>query len=151
MHGQVRVRSYAERPESLLQHRYWTLRSPEGAQSRVEVLQAQRLATGLRVMLAGVSDRDAAGRLRDSDILLERAALPAIGAHEFYQDDLLGFSVRNTAGALLGELAHFLEAPAGTLMVVRGRRESWLPARPPHLRRVDPQRREIVVDWPEEL
>jgi 16S rRNA processing protein RimM len=151
VHGQVRVRSYAERPESLLQHRCWTLRSPEGAHSRVEVLQAQRLGAGLRVALAGVSDRDAAGRLRDSEILLERAALPATGAHEFYQDDLLGFSVRNTAGALLGELAYFLEAPAGPLMVVRGRRESWLPAQAPHLRRVDRERREVVVDWPEDF
>jgi 16S rRNA processing protein RimM len=150
--GEVRVRSYAQDPEALLQHRCWTLLSPQGAHSRVEVVKAQRNGATLRVALAGVLDRDAAGRLRDSEILLERAALPAIGAHEFYQDDLLGFSVRNTAGALLGELVHFLEAPAGTLMVVRaGERERWLPAQPPRLRRIDPQQREIVIDWPEDF
>ena len=34
----VRVRSYTEPPESLLQHRSWLLRSPEGNERRIEVL-----------------------------------------------------------------------------------------------------------------
>ena len=47
-------------------------------------------------------------------------------------------------------LQHFLEAPAGALMVVKAEdeRERWLPATAPHLRRVDLERREIEVDWP---
>src|SRR5262249_1787252 len=101
--------------------------------------------------LAGVDDRNAAAALRGCEILIERTTLPAPREHEFYQDDLLGFSVRNMDGVLLGQLAHFLDAPAGTLMVVAGAREPWLPAQAPHLRRVDIAGREIVVDWPEDL
>ena len=149
--GFVRVRSYTEPPESLLAHRSWLLRSPEGSERRVEVLSSHRSGAALRVALAGIADRDAAERLRDNEVLIERSALPAIAAGEFYQEDLLGFSVRNLEGATLGELAHFVEAPSGALMVVRGTRERWVPAQVPYLRRVDLTRREVVVDWPEEI
>ena len=145
------MRSYTEPPESLLTHRSWRLRSPEGAERRVEVLRSHGSGAALRVALAGVGDRDAAERLRNNEILIERAALPATTAHEFYQEDLLGFTVRNLEGVALGALAHFVEAPAGALMVVRGKRERWVPAQPPYLRRVDLQRRELVVDWPEDF
>jgi ribosomal 30S subunit maturation factor RimM len=52
------------------------------------------------------------------------------------------------AGVVLGSLQYFLTAPATAVMVVRGEREYAVPAGPPHLKRVDLQRREIEVDWP---
>ena len=151
MRGAVRVRSYTEPPESLLTHHSWLLRSPEGNERRLEVLDSQCSGVNLRVRLAGIADRDAAERLRGTEILIERSALPATAAHEFYQEDLLGFSVRNLEGNLLGELVYFVDAPTGALMVVRGKREHWLPAQAPRLRQVDLQRRELVVDWPEDF
>ena len=47
-------------------------------------------------------------------------------------------------------LQHFLEAPAGALMVVKAEdgRERWLPGTAPHLKRVDLALREIEIDWP---
>jgi 16S rRNA processing protein RimM len=151
LRGEVRVRSYTEPPESLLAHRSWLLRSPEGHERRVEVLSSRHSGVTLRVALGGVADRDAADRLRNHEVLIERSALPATAAREFYQEDLLGFSVRNLEGTVLGELVYFVEAPTGALMVVRGRREHWLPAQAPRLRRVDLARRELVVDWPEDI
>ena len=145
------MRSYTEPPESLLTHRSWLLHLADGSERRVEVLKAHGSGAALRVALGGIGDRDAAGRLRNSEVLIERAALPATGAHEFYQEDLLGFTVRNLEGAVLGELTHFVQSPAGALMVARGKRESWVPAQLPHLRRVDLARRELVVDWPEDF
>lgn len=148
MRGAVRVHSYADPPESLLRHRSWLLRLGDGVERRIEVLQAQWDGHALRATLAGVADRDAAERLRGSEVLFERAALPPTGAREHYREDLLGFTVRNGEGVVLGCVTHFLEAPAGALMVVRGQREHWLPATAQCLRRVDAQRREIEVDWP---
>jgi ribosomal 30S subunit maturation factor RimM len=48
-------------------------------------------------------------------------------------------------------LDHFLDAPAAPVMVVRGEREHWIPAAPPHLVRVNLGQGEIVVDWPDEI
>jgi ribosomal 30S subunit maturation factor RimM len=44
-------------------------------------------------------------------------------------------------------VAHFIETPAHALMVVRGANETWIPAVPRHLRRIDLGARRVVVDW----
>ncbi len=142
------MRSFTDPPQTLLEHESWLLRRSDGLEQRVTVRQASWAGQALRVSLEGVEDRDAAERLRGCDILVERSALPPVREHEYYQEDLLGFAVRTTDGTTLGQLSHFLDAPAGALMVVRGERERWIPAVARYLKRVDLGRREIEVDWP---
>jgi 16S rRNA processing protein RimM len=151
--GGLKVWSYADPPESLLQHRRWRLRKPAGGEDVYEVVQAHWDGHAMRVELEGIADREAAASLRGCDILIERAALPSAAPGEYYREDLEGFAVRNTEGALLGILQHFLEAPAGARMGVKAAegRERWLPASPPHLKRVDLAAREIEIDWPAEF
>jgi len=104
----------------------------------------------MRVELAGVADRDMAVSLRDCEILIERAERPSAGPAQYYREDLEGFTVRNCEGELLGILQHFLDAPAGALVVVKAEdgSERWLPATAPYLKRVDLARRELQIDWP---
>lgn len=151
MRGAVRVQSYAEPPESLAQHRQWQLRGADGTERPMRVLEAAWDGHVLRASLEGVGDRDAAERLRGCEVLIAREARPALQPHEYFRDDLLGFAVRNREGVLLGSLQHFVDAPAGALMVVRGERERWLPAGAPCLRRVDLAQRLIEVEWPEDF
>lgn len=150
--GWVKVQSYTDPPDSLLQHRQWRLRAPgddgKGAEQERSVLQGQWDGHALRVALDGVGDRDTAESLREWEILIERAALPEVAPREYYREDLVGFTVRNTEGVVLGSLQDFLSAPPSVVMLVKGEREYAVPAGPPHLRRVDLERREIEVDWP---
>jgi 16S rRNA processing protein RimM len=150
--GWLKVYSYADPPAALLQQERWALRDPvAGGADRVEshrVLQSASEGQSLRVALEGIADRDAAQRLCGWEILIERAALPAAAAREYFCDDLVGCTVRNGEGAVLGTVQYFLEAPGGAVMIVRGEREYAVPALPPHLQRVDLERREIAVDWP---
>jgi ribosomal 30S subunit maturation factor RimM len=49
-------------------------------------------------------------------------------------------------------VAHFLEYPAGPVMVVRdGARERWVPLVPRHLKKVDLGERQVTVDWDPEF
>jgi ribosomal 30S subunit maturation factor RimM len=50
----------------------------------------------------------------------------------------------------LGTLAHFVETPAGDVMVIRGASgaEHWVPATKEHLSKVELDAGRIVVDWP---
>lgn len=152
MRGWVRVESYTDPPDALLQHHPWRLRPPKAGDADEgrphAIRQGHWDGHALRVSLEGVADRDAAEALRGAEILIERAVLPAAAPREHYREDLLGFAVRNTEGVQLGTLQDFLAVPAGAVMVVRGEREYMVPAAPPHLRRVDTARREIEVDWP---
>jgi len=149
--GWVKVHSYADPPESLLQHRQWRLRAPGGSMGSEQerhVRQGQWDGHALRAALDGVETRDAAEALRDWEILIERAALPEVAPREYYREDLMGCTVRNTEGVVLGVLQDFLASPQSAVMLIKGEREYAVPAGPPHLRRVDLERREIEVDWP---
>jgi 16S rRNA processing protein RimM len=149
--GAIRVQSYADPAESLIEHRHWRLRRLNGEEQGIEVLEANWDGRVIRARLAGIEDRDAAEALRGSEILIERDQRPAAGPREYFREDLLGFEVVNRGGVVLGTLWHFLDAPGGALMVVRGERELWLPARAPCLHRVDLAARRVEVEWPEDF
>lgn len=149
--GWLKVQSYTDPPENLLRHRSWLLLDAQGGRSAHTVAESSSDGRWLRVRFEGIEDRDAAERLGGSDIEVERAALPPTAAREYYRDDLIGFRVASADGRELGRVSHFIEAPAGPVMVVTGVRELWIPALPTHLKRVSLERGEVEVDWPEEL
>ena len=151
--GWIHVESYTDPRERLLEYREWGLRLASGEQLKRRVIEARTHGSGLVAQLEGVADRDAAAALRCAVVEIERAALPPLGAREYYRADLLGFRVRNLAGTELGVVSHFVDAPGGAVMVTKGARgrEYWVLAGPKHLRRVDLTAREIEVDWPAEL
>ena len=151
--GWIHVESHTDPPQGLLEYRQWVLRLSSGERLTRRVTEARAHGDGLVAHLEGVADRDEAAALTGAVVEVERAALPAPGEGEYYRADLIGFSVRNLAGAELGTVSHFVDLPRGAVMVARaaGGREHWVPAVPKHLRRVDLEARVIVVDWPAEL
>ncbi len=151
--GWLRVESHTDPPEGLLGYREWVLRLASGERLERRVVEGRRHAEGLVAHLEGVDDRGEAAALTGAVIEVERAALPRLAEREHYRADLIGLRVRNVEGAELGTVSHFVDAPAGAVMVTReaGGREHWVPAAPPHLRRVDLAAGEILVDWPVEL
>ena len=151
--GWLRVMSYTEPPEALLDYRQWLLARADGSEQPYELRDAEFDGRHVRVALAGVADRNAAELLRGCEISVPRTELPPPAAQEYYQQDLLGFEVCNLEGARLGVLSHFVGGTAQPLMaVVTGQdpdtRELWIPAVPEHLRRVDLAARRVVVNWP---
>jgi 16S rRNA processing protein RimM len=149
--GWLKVHSFTDPPEALLETPGWTLVRPDGRRLEVEVVDAAGHRNQLRIALATIEDRDAAQALAGCWVQVPREQLPAPGEREHYRDDLLGFEVRNVEGAELGRLSHYVDLPAGAVMVVRGKTEHWIPAAPPHLRKVEPEQRRLLVDWPEAL
>ncbi len=146
--GWLKLRSYTDPPERLLEHR--TLRLHIGGDWRAYRVEASGRSGGaLTVKLAGVADRTAAEGLKGAEVGVPRNELPPCEAGDFYRADLLGCEVVNLTGDRLGVVAHFVEIPAHALMVVRGDREYWVPAVPQYLRRVDLEARRVVVDWQE--
>src|SRR5580704_19596463 len=144
--GWVKLRSHTEPPERILEHRKLQL-GLNGASRTYRIVQSGRSAGQLTVKLEGVDDRDQAQALRGAVVCVPRSELPQRDDRDFYRADLVGCEVVNLSGTRLGVVQHFVETPAHALMVVRGTREFWVPAVPRHLRRVDLQARQVVVDW----
>ena len=146
--GWVKLRSYMQPPDRLLEQRCLNLRV--GGVWRTYGIEARGRSGGqLTVKLAGVQDRDQAQALRGAELGIARSELPPHGSNDYYRVDLIGCEVVNLAGVRLGVVQHFVDMPAHALMVVRGEREYWVPAVPQHLRRVDLAARRVVVDWEE--
>ena len=173
--GWVKLRSFTDPPDRLLQHRSVQLRVG-GSWVAYKIEASGRSGGQLTAKLSGVNDRDQAGVLRGAQIGVPRAELPQRDDKDFYRADLIGCEVVNLAGRYLGKVQHFVETPAQVLMVVRGgaaapgdmesgasaavpgeresrrvkecgEKEYWVPAVPLHLRRVDLTARRVVVDW----
>ena len=144
--GWVKLRSFTDPPDRLLQHRSLQL-LVGGAWVAYKIEASGRSGGQLTAKLKGVNDRDQAGILRGAQIGVPRAELPQRDDKDFYRADLIGCEVVNLEGLGLGTVQHFIETPAQVLMVVRGAQEYWIPAIPQHLRRVELQARRVVVDW----
>ena len=149
----MHVDSYTDPPEGLLEYRPWVLRLGNGQRVTREVAEARLHVDRLVARLEGIEDRDQAATLTGAVIEIDRAQLPPTGDREYYRADLVGLEVRNLEGAALGKVSHFLDAPTGAVMVVRGSegREHWVLATPQYLRKVDLAAGLIQVDWPAEL
>jgi 16S rRNA processing protein RimM len=149
--GWLKVNSFTDPPEALLEHAGWHLLQANGQTQERKLLAGDAYKGQLRVQLEGVEDRDVALALAGSWVQVERTSLAEPAPREHYREDLIGLRVVNVEGAELGAVSHFVDLPAGAVMVVRGVREHWVPAAPPHLKRVEREAGHVLVDWPEEL
>lgn len=150
--GWIHVDSFTDPPEGLLKYREWTLRVASGERVTRRIAAARTHGRGLVAQLEGLTSPEGAAALTGAVIEIERAALPPAGTDEYYRADLEGLAVRNLEGVPLGTVSHFVDAPAGVVMVTKepDGREHWVLASPQHLRTIDLAARLIVVDWPAE-
>jgi 16S rRNA processing protein RimM len=146
--GWVRIESFTEPRAGILAYRTWHLRRL-GERRMVRVQEARPHGRQFAVRIEGCADRDGAARLAGDAIEVPRSALPPLGAREYYRADLVGMTVRQMGGEILGTVAYFVDTPAHAVMVVQGERERWVPASARHLRRVDLAERTVWVDWQE--
>jgi 16S rRNA processing protein RimM len=148
--GWVHVQSFTDPPERLLKYRAWTLQAERAEPTAMKVVEGRTQGAGLVARLEGIEDRDRAARLQGAVIRVERSALPKLRKREFYQADLIGLSVSNVEGVPLGTVAHFVETPGGSVMVVKATagNEHWVPSSRDHLIKVELDAGHVVVDWP---
>jgi 16S rRNA processing protein RimM len=149
--GWLKVESYTEPVEAILNYRQWILDMP-GKQAVLDVDEGRRQGRQVVVHFGRHDDRETSARWIGATVCVERSELPALGEREYYRDDLLGLAVRLADGRVLGRIDHFVDGPAHGFMVVReggpdGTTDHWLPVTPQCLRRVDLAKGEVHVDW----
>lgn len=145
LRGTVRVELLTDRAED----RFAVGRSlyVEGGDARLTIVEADQDAQGWRVRFAEVPDRTAAETLRD--VYLEAIVAPdeQLPRGEFYWHQVIGASVSDTDGAVLGEVVDIYRAGGAEVVVVRGPGgEMDVPLVRSVVRIFAPARGEIVVD-----
>jgi 16S rRNA processing protein RimM len=148
--GWVHVQSFTDPPDALLKYHAWTLQAERAGSTVMKVVEARAQGSGLVARLEGIEDRDRAAKLQGAVIRIERSVMPKLRQREFYQADLIGLSVSNVEGTALGSVAHFVETPGGSVMVVQATPgiEHWVPSSREYLIKVELDAGHVVVDWP---
>lgn len=145
--GWVKVRSYTEPAEEVLDFGEWHVDVPRGGPRTLRPLEGRRHGKAVVARLEGIGDRDAAAALAHCDVSVPRSQLPALEGGQYYWADLEGLEVVTTDGTVLGRLQGFAETPANPVMIVVGERERLVPLVPQHLKEVDLDAGRVVVDW----
>ena len=151
MHGELRIRSFTERPEDIAA--YGPLEDEAG--ERVFVLTLSGRARGHLIgRVEGIAEREDAEALRGIRLYVDRARLPPpTDEDEFYHADLLGLAAVDGEGNARGRVAAIL--PAGDAAVLEidpgGDGEALLvPFTREHVPGIDIAAGRIVIDPPEE-
>lgn len=141
--GWVKVFSYTNPISNILDYSPWQLRG-----KTLKLLAGQLHSKGLIVQLDSINDRDTAALLLGSDIMVHRDQLPAEQEDEYYWTDLVGLTVTNCEGIVLGQVDHLLETGANDVLVVKGDRQRMIPFVLKHVViKVDLTQRTLLVDW----
>ena len=114
LEGALRVKAFTEDPDGLDR-----LAALEDADGRPLALSVRAVRKGVVIAkIEGVTDRDAAERLKGRRLYVPRAALPEPPADEFYHADLIGLRVERPDGVALGTVTAVHNYGAGDLLDV---------------------------------
>lgn len=126
MKGWVKVFSYTQPREAILDYPHWFLER-EGSWCRMTVAEGQQHGKGVIARLEGIADRDEAAKIIASAIVVERDALPAVEDGQYYWADLEGLKVLHRDGTELGRVAYLLETGANDVLVTDATPERLIP------------------------
>lgn len=145
--GWVKVYSYTEPREAVLDYDRWLLSGKNGWQEAA-VAEGQRHGKTVIARIKGYEDREQAAGLIGTEIGIPRDELPETEDDRYYWSDLEGLSVVLRDGTVLGTVDHLLETGANDVMVVKGETERLIPfVMDKVVLGVDLAKREIRVDW----
>ena len=110
--GEVRLKSFTADPAAV--GGYGPLTAEDGR--TFEVTVGRPVKGGFAVRLSGVATKEAADALRGVRLSVPRERLPALPDDEFYHADLIGLTVVDTGGAVLGTVKAVLDHGAGDIL-----------------------------------
>ena len=146
--GWVKVFSYTDPREAILDYGSWHLKQHDGAMTPIRLSEGKRHGKSVIARLGDVNDRDTAARFLEADIYVARDELPDVGGDSYYWTDLEGLSVVRRDGEVIGNVAYLLETGAHDVLVVRGDTERLIPfVMDEFIVDVDLDEGVITVDW----
>ena len=150
--GEVKVYSFTDPIDNVLDYRHWTLRR-DGEVKQVELARGRLQGRVLVAKIQGLDDREVARTYAGFEICVPLDELPDLDDGEFYWHQLQGLKVITQQQQLLGVVDHLLETGANDVMVIKpcigslDDRERLLPYTEQCVLKVDLAAGEVQVDW----
>lgn len=144
--GWIKIKSYTEPVDNILDYGVWQLGRAE-RWTPVKVEAGRVTDKGVLAKLEGLESPEEARLKVGLELGVWRSEMPPPGPGEYYWNDLEGIEAVSEAGERLGKVERFEATPAGTVMVIRGDREHWVPFVKERILKVELDAGRIVVDW----
>jgi 16S rRNA processing protein RimM len=143
--GEVRLHLHNRKDSVLAQPRTVVLLGSDGAESSAEI--SVRPGAGKRVIgrVQGITTPEAAAELVGALVMIGRDQLPEPDEGEYYVADLIGLSVEDEDGTVLGTLTDVVPGDRDVWVVELDQGEAFLLPGPDTVLRVDPDAGVIVV------
>ncbi len=114
--GEMKLWSFTQDPADVAT--YGPLHTEDGKrQFDIETMRAAK--DHFVVRLKGVADRDAAEKLRNIELFIDRALLPPAEDGAYYHADLIGLSAVTPDGVAIGTVSAMLNFGAGDLVEIK--------------------------------
>ncbi|MDA0737898.1 MAG: ribosome maturation factor RimM [Nitrospirae bacterium] len=144
--GQVRVLSLTDVPGRLENLREVRLETVSGETLLTEVADVRCEGRSYLVRFTAFSSPEEAGAYRGAWLKIPQSEVPPAPEGHHYQFELIGLTVKEESGNVLGVLEEVIETPAQHLFVIRGQgREYLLPALKKMFVKVDIPGQEMIV------
>ena len=115
VHGEVRLKSFCADPQAIAD--YTPLYTEDGRPFAQVVLTGQ-LKNGFSARVDGVVTKEDADALRNTSLYADRAQMPSLPDDEYYYADLIGLTVLDSGGAILGTVKNVMDHGAGDLLEI---------------------------------
>lgn len=115
--GEVRLKSFCALPEDI--ETYSPLLSEDGTKTYAITLTGQ-VKNGFTARLDGVTTKEQADALRGLSLFAPRDRLPLLPDDEYYHADLIGLTVLDTGGTVLGQVRSVQNHGASDLLEIHG-------------------------------
>lgn len=112
--GEVRVKTFTADPMALAD--YKVLKARDGRSFEITAIRPAN--TVVVVRFKGVVDRNQAEALNGTELFTDREALPEKDDGEFFHDDLVGLSIKDETGAVIGKVTAVQNFGGGDILEV---------------------------------
>ena len=112
--GEVRLKSFCTNATDIAA--YGPLFAADGRSFTVKLTRP--VAGGLGARLSGVATKEQADALKGTELFVDRERLPSLPDDEYYYSDLIGLQVRDTGGAVIGQVTAVHNHGAGDLLEI---------------------------------
>ena len=146
LQGWVKVFSYTSPRSNILNYSPWSIKSEDIFQE-IDVIKGREQSKTIVAHIKGIDNREDSQKFIGKDVYIDKEQLPELKEGEYYWHELIGFKAINKNQENLGVVDYFVETGANDVLVVRGKKEHWIPYIEPFLISIDSQNKEILVEW----
>lgn len=146
--GWLKILAYTELGPSLLEYTPWYVNSGNDEWTTLEVEEGRVHGKGIIAKLAHVNTPEEARLFTGKLIAIPRSQLPELKNNEYYWSDLIGLTVINKNGDVLGKVIYLMDTGSNDVLVIKGDKEHAIPYIVGDvILSVDLTKQEIHVDW----